>query len=104
MMVTKELHGTEPRALYTELLFAVACARVDGRSILRFLPEGGEGERCWRMTLRILKNMRRDGRIDFYATSADVAAGTTEGHYLENKYPDCLAPDSDPVPCVYVKL
>lgn len=104
MILTQELHSTEPRALYTELLFAVACARVEGQPILRFLPEGGEGERCWRMALRVLKNMRRDGRIDFYATSADVASGTTEGHYLENKYPDCLAPAGDPAPYLYVKL
>lgn len=97
------LSGTDPRALCTEILFALACARVAGESIVCFLPTGAD-RKCERMVLRILKSMKKEGKIDFFVTTADLAAGTTEADYLENKYPDAIIDRESDTPYLYVKV
>ena len=89
---TLELAASEPRELTTELMFEVATARADGAELLRFdakIPEN-EAQRKKKLStiLKLLKNMKATGKIQFFAMPESFAAGGTEAIFLINKYPE----------------
>ncbi|MBQ8689137.1 MAG: hypothetical protein IJ515_02100 [Clostridia bacterium] len=72
----------------TEILYNVASARVNQFEILKLLPSAGDGERALTAAVKVLKGLKRQGRIRLFILSENLFSDTTEAEYLRNKYPD----------------
>ena len=77
--------------LMTELRFNVAAARAEKVELV-MLELATEDERSRRRrytsVLFRLRQLKRDGVIQFFASESDFADLTTEADYLLNKYPE----------------
>ncbi len=77
--------------LMTELRFNIAAARAEKVELL-MLELATEDERSRRRrytsVLFRLRQLKRDGTVQFFATEEDFADNTTEADYLLNKYPE----------------
>ena len=85
-------------ALTTDILFYVASERANRKELL-FLsvsPELAERDRS-RLILnavKLLRRMKKQGKIQLFVTPEDYSESTTEAKYMQNKYPD-IEPHSD---------
>ena len=98
----------------TEIMYEIAAARADAVEIIRFNIFYGldadtmnEGKKIYSSAIRLLKNMKQKGSIQFIATSDSFESGSTESSFLYNKYPSLF--ESSPVAeegksFIYVKL
>ena len=80
-----------PEYLMTELRFNIAAARAERKELIKLqLTEDDARRRCREYTsvLVRLRQLRREGVIQFFASETDFADGTTEAVYLLNKYPE----------------
>jgi hypothetical protein len=76
--------------LKTEIMYEVASAHIAGIELLRFnidKTEDGQYKKVFSAITRILKVMKADGAIQFFATPALIEASSTEAQFLFNKYP-----------------
>ena len=77
--------------LMTELRFNIAAARAEKVELL-MLELATEDERSRRRrytsVLFRLRQLKREGTVQFFATEDDFADNTTEADYLLNKYPE----------------
>lgn len=78
--------------LATEIMFNVASERAN-RNELLFLsvsPELTDRDRT-RLILnasKLLRKMKKQGKIQLFVTQDDYSESTTEAKYMKNKYPD----------------
>ena len=89
---TKFLFGIDSSQLFTEISFIIAsCVSVgDDLVLLKIsdkLEEGKETRRCDAIS-RILKAMKKKGKIQLYINVSELDSHLTEVEYLKNKYPD----------------
>ena len=85
------LKSTSADKLKTEIMYEVASAHIAGIELLRFnIDKSDEGQykKSFSATLRILKAMKADGVIQFFATPSSIEALSTEAQFLFNKYPE----------------
>lgn len=78
--------------LTTEIMFSVASERAN-RNELLFLsvfPELTERDsaRLIANTAKLLRRMKKQGKIQLFVTPDDYSELTTEAKYMQNKYPD----------------
>lgn len=78
--------------LTTEIMFSVASERAN-RNDLLFLsvfPELTERDsaRLIANTAKLLRRMKKQGKIQLFVTPDDYSELTTEAKYMQNKYPD----------------
>ena len=77
--------------LMTELRYNIAAARAEGAELVRFeltTEEERSRRRRYTSVLFRLRQLKREGIIQFFATEDDFANNTTEAVYLLNKYPE----------------
>ena len=93
-MLYKELtlRANMPEDISTEIIYEVAVARADRAEFLRINilnEETGDVsfKKRYSTLIRILKNMKSDGRIQFFATKESFRLLNTEAIFLQNKYP-----------------
>ena len=115
-MIYREINfkGKEADSLITELLFEIAGARADGVQLVRFNLALGEEKideklinRMVDKLIKQLKQMKFEGRIQFYATESDFLDSTTKANFLINKYPSVFVCQPEKIcdmPFVYVRI
>lgn len=91
-MNTFVLKNTAAESIATEVMFNVASERVQKSELLKFavdaeLPEEKK-QKVLAVAIRILRGMKKQGRIQLFATPEDFEGQTTVASYLSNKYPD----------------
>ncbi len=84
--------------LATEIMFNVASERANRKELLflSVFSELTERDRS-RLILnaaKLLRRMKKQGKIQLFVTPEDYSKSTTEAKYMQNKYPD-IEPDTD---------
>lgn len=91
---TYELTGEQLNPIRTEILFTVASARSLGVEILHYGFSHSDDERLQARRLRfasnVLRDMKKNGKIQLYATKESFENSTVEAEYLLNKYEEPL--------------
>lgn len=79
----------------TEIMYEIAACRADRVELIRFNISYGisaeamnETKKMFSSAVRLLKNMKQKGSIQFIATPDSFESGSTESIFLYNKYPD----------------
>lgn len=106
------LRGENPEQISTEVMYEVAAARADRAELLRINILNEEANDLFpkkrlSVLIRILKIMKGDGRIQFFATQDSFNSLGTEAVFLQNKYPerfDVLPHNNCEEDFVYIKL
>ncbi len=94
-----------------ELRFCIAGARADGEELLRLdIPFGEnkrEHSRMMTAIIRILKQMKEERLIQFFAGEKQFSESSMEAEFLHNKYPSvflCGLTDNPGADFIYIKL
>ena len=101
--------GKDLDSLITELRYVVATTRACGDDLLMIkIPdnEGAQAKKTRTSVIRILRAMKSEGLIQFYATKESFDSSSTESEFLINKYPSVfeLQDGKTDSNLVYVKL
>ena len=101
--------GKSTEALVTELRYTVATTRAEGGELLMIsIPETGDGQakKTRALATRILKTMKKEGLIQFYATKESFDSSSTEAKFLLNKYSHVFSESHNPISAniLYVKI
>ena len=80
-------------SLFTEIMYGVASARVQGAQIVGFVfdsnsDEQDRNEKAFGAAIRVLRGLKEKKSIQFYATGESFEKGTREAEFLINKYPE----------------
>jgi hypothetical protein len=87
------LKSTSPDSARTEILYNVAAARVDKIGLLKIaverslILEDNEGKKYLKKLSKTLNDLRKSGKIQFFATEEDFSGASTKADFLKNKYP-----------------
>ena len=86
------LRACLPEHMATEIMYEIASARADGAELFRINISANESDgviykKRYSSLVRLLKGMKDDGRIQFFATEDSFASMNTEAIFLHNKYP-----------------
>ena len=93
-------------SMTTEIMFEVAGARADGNELIRLNINNDEAK-LYDGAIKLLKNMKQKGLIQFFATEKSFSYGSTEAIFLMNKYQDNISltdNESGEVSFIYVKI
>ncbi|MBO7195900.1 MAG: hypothetical protein J6V80_01045 [Clostridia bacterium] len=103
------LRANTPEAAVTEIMYEIAASRADVIELIRLdiSQEGRDVGKILSSAIKLLKNMKQRGSIQFFATEDSFKRSSTEAVFLQNKYPDMFignfsAPDG--VKFIYIKL
>lgn len=77
-------------SMTTEIMFEVAGARADGNELIRLNINNDEAK-LYDGAIKLLKNMKQKGLIQFFATEKSFSNGSTEASFLINKYQDSIS-------------
>lgn len=90
-----KMKSVAPEDSITEVHFEIAVAKAECVELLRIdirkngeAPKMHSNKKSIATILRLLKNMKEDGKIQFFATNDNFEQGGTESTFLQNKYPD----------------
>ncbi len=104
------LRGVSADKIKTEIMYEVAAAHIAGVELLKVNISKGDCDTQYKKTfsalIRILKLMKADGTIQFFATPALLESQSTEAEFLLNKYPEHFEPmpkESDELGFVYIR-
>ena len=78
--------STTNSALETELAFYIATARAEKAEIIKISIEAG-AERFLPMAEKILRSLKKAGKIQLFELAERLASDTASAWYLKNKYP-----------------
>lgn len=105
------LRSVTPDGADTEIMYEIAGCRVDSVDIFRLnINDNGENPESKRLVssvIRLLRNLKQKGTIQFFATRVDFISSSTEAIFLQNKYPDLFDPmpaECDGVMYIFVKI
>ncbi len=94
-----------------EMRFAIAGSRADRAELIRFDIPFSEDEKEYKKRFnaltRVLKSMKEERLIQFFATEKSFSEKSAEGEFLLNKYPSvfiCGLTDNMSAGYIYVKL
>ena len=93
-------------SMTTEIMFEVAGARADGSELIR-LNINNDDAKLYDSAIKLLKNMKQKGLIQFFATEKSFSNGSTEASFLMNKYQDSISltnNEGGEVSFIYVKI
>ena len=109
--ITHSVNTGETVSLETEIMFDIASDRISGAELVSFGITKPEDEKIAKKiistALKLLKKLKGEKKIQFYATDDSFISNSTEAQYLYNKYPsemDARAESSSTVEYIYVKL
>ena len=94
-----------------EMRFAVASARAGREELIRFdipfMEDEKEYRKMFNSLIRILKTMKEEHLVQFFATEKNFSENSTESAFLLNKYPSIFLmglTDNPNAGYIYVKL
>lgn len=107
-----KLRADLPEQISTEIMYEIAGARADRIELLRINILNEEANNVsvnkrLSSIIRLLKAMKQDGRIQFFATKDSFESPRTEAVFLQNKYPNLFekAPSTDgEAEFIFIKL
>ena len=86
-----KLDADKPQSLETEIMFNIASERAAGAELImfEFLKSGDEknDKKLSGTAVRLLKKMKSERKIQFYADEDSFRRSSTEAEFLYNKYP-----------------
>ena len=97
------LKSSTAALLQTEILYSVATARASGSDLIRFDTELEKRESIFAAMLKILKAIKKQGKIDVYISASDITGESKEAEYLRNKYP-LVSDDAEKEGSAFVKI
>ena len=107
-MIIKEftLGSALPDQIFTEIMYEVASAWSDRADLVRINFISGDTEKkIVNSAVKILKKMKADGRIQFFATKEGFISSSTEAVFLNNKYPEHFSSsENSDSNFIYIKL
>lgn len=92
-----KLRAKTPDGASTEIMYEIATARADGFNLIRIDISYDENEgsveikKIIHTLIKLLKSMKQNGNIHFFATPESFSLGSTEAVFLQNKYPEHFA-------------
>jgi hypothetical protein len=106
------LRADLPEQINTELLFEIASARAEGTELICINIFNEEKKYSFpqkqrSVLIKLIKNLKSEGRIQLFATSDSFRNQTTESYFLQNKYPEIFDSTSKRYlneNAVYIKL
>ena len=108
MLESFVLTGNCRSQLNTELRFLFAGARFDGTELVRLdLPTVEDERESARMNscvIKVLRTLKKENVIEFYATKDSFAANSTEASFLLNKYGELIADGTESPSYIFVKI
>lgn len=81
------LKNTVSSLMENEILFAVASARAQGKPFLKLEFDVRQGEKAEQCAAKILRALKKRGRIEFFVAAKELGGASTEAQYIRNKYP-----------------
>lgn len=91
------LKESSPASVTTELMYEIASAHATGVELLKVNIEKCDEEklfaRLFNASIRLLKKVKSDGMIQFYATEQSFSSMSMEAEFLLNKYSDIIEND-----------
>ncbi|MBR3806714.1 MAG: hypothetical protein IKJ13_07800 [Clostridia bacterium] len=106
-----EIESTCTDDAAVEMRYAIASARAGGAELIRFdIPvtdDEKEYKKLFNSLVRLLKGMKEERLIQFYATEKSFSDKATESAFLLNKYPSifiCGLTDNQRAGFIYVKI
>ena len=106
-----DLRSTAPEAVGTEIMYEIAACRADGVDLIclciREDEDSPDTKRIFSTVIRLLRNMKQKGTVQFFATRVDFLSSSTEAVFLQNKYPEIFSPMSSEIDgslYIYVKV
>ena len=91
---TIKLLGNNSQELSTEAAFEIAVAKADAEELIKFIVQDSDDDASYTAAKKIaalkkiLRSMKENRKIQFYATSDSFEKSSTEAVFLINKYPD----------------
>ena len=108
MLKSYILQGKCRAELNTEMRFLFASARVDGLELVRLdVPSYGDERECDRINscvIKVLRTLKKENVIEFYANKESFAANSTEASFLMNKYGELISESVELSSYVFVKM
>ena len=107
MLQSYILNGLSRSELNTELRFIFASARVDGAQIVRLeitQSDDGELDRISGSVIKLLRSLKKEGSIEFYANDESFRANSTEAIFLLNKYSQYIPDEKVNKRFIFVKM
>lgn len=77
--------------LKTEILYLIASSRASDMEIIRFDVEADSSDRIISYAIKILKSLKKQGKVGVFISAQDIIGESKEAEYLKNKYPELLA-------------
>ena len=75
--------------LESEIPFCIASARAEGVEIVK-ITFSKDRERLFLPATKILRSLKRKGRVEFFELAAKLNSDTTEARFFRNKYTDFI--------------
>jgi hypothetical protein len=79
------LNNDAQDTLNTEIRFNVASARASGCEFVCLETYNADKDKILATTAKILQAMKKEGKIDFFATRLDFESNNAKAGYLSNK-------------------
>ena len=103
------LRSLTSESVVTEIMYEIATARADMVDLIRInsvchmAEEAFDSKKVFSSIIKLLKTMKQNGSIHFFATLDSFNRSTTEAVFLQNKYPELFSvqPSGE---FVYIKL
>ena len=102
------ISGNNQAELQTELRYIIAAAKADGLELIRLVPkpcdEERESSRIYACVTKVLRAVKKDGKIQLFISEPQIFEANTEGQYIRNKYFDFVKERTGEERTVYVLL
>ena len=72
----------------TEVRFVIASARATSNSLIHLTAEGEIDGKIYTDLQKLLKLIKKQGKIDFFASKEDFSDHSAKASYLMNKFPE----------------
>lgn len=93
-----KLRANTPEAANTEVMYEIAACRADNIDLIRIdiVCDGTQNEkynskRIIHSIIKLLRDMKGKGKIQFFADAEDFRILSTEAVFLQNKYPSLFS-------------
>ncbi len=88
----------------TEIMFSVASARARTIDFVKLEFSDDKEQKIKVSALKLLKLLKKQGRIQLFIDSEELHGSSTEAQYLANKYPDAFNAFKDEEKAIIVKI
>ncbi len=91
-------------SLDTEIMFSVASARAQEMAFVKIDLSGDNDQKIEAGAVKLLKALKKQGRIQLFVDSEQLQGSSTEAQYLANKYPEAFDTFKNGEKAIIVKI